>query len=76
MKKNYILTTILLLSICVFNAQTTWTGANITFTKANNADFTLTVNQDIITNNVSITRGNGQGILNSSSKCNFSRIRN
>jgi len=46
------------------NAQTEWTGPMFTFTKVNNADWTLEVNQDRITSNVWITRANNQSIFN------------
>jgi len=46
------------------NAQTEWTGALTTFTKTNNADWTLPANQDQITSNVSITRANNRGLFN------------
>ena len=38
-----------------------WTGSNITFTKADGADPTEEANQDRITDNVWITRGNNGG---------------
>lgn len=41
---------------------TLWEGANMTFTKPNGADSTLEENQDRITENVWLTRGN-EGIL-------------
>lgn len=41
-----------------------FTGEPITFTKANNADFTQTENQDMITESVIITRGDNRGIFN------------
>jgi hypothetical protein len=41
-----------------------WTGDPITFTKANNADWTLAENQDRITDQVWITRADNQGIFN------------
>ncbi len=41
-----------------------WTGTTTTFTKANDADFTLEANQDRITSNVWITRKSSQGIYN------------
>ena len=55
MKKTYAL----LLALLAFNAysQTFWTGPKITFTKADDADWTLEENQDRITDNVWITRG-------------------
>lgn len=45
-------------------AQTIWTGSKITFTKANNADWTMPANQDRITSVIWITRKNNQGIFN------------
>jgi len=53
------------------NAQTVWTGPTTTFTKANNANWTLEVNQDRITNNVWITRANNQGIFNIVTEANY-----
>ncbi|MCO6477816.1 MAG: T9SS type A sorting domain-containing protein [Phaeodactylibacter sp.] len=44
--------------------QTIWEGPKITFTKPNNADFTIEENQDRITDNVWITRGTTMGIYN------------
>lgn len=46
------------------NAQTEWSGALTTFSKADNADWTLATNQDQITSNVSITRANNRGLFN------------
>jgi hypothetical protein len=73
MKKNYILITavMLVMSITQLKAQTTWTGARITFTKANNADWLLATNQDRINNNVWITRANNQGVFNIASENNY-----
>jgi hypothetical protein len=45
-------------------SETLWTGNAITFTKANNADWTLPENQDRITDNVWISRGDTEGIFN------------
>ena len=44
-------------------AQTTWNGPTMTFTKTDNADLTLAENQDQITSNVWLTRGNSGGQL-------------
>jgi hypothetical protein len=44
-------------------AQTTWNGPTMTFTKADNADPTMEANQDQITSNVWLTRGNSGGQL-------------
>ncbi|GAA0871851.1 hypothetical protein GCM10009117_09970 [Gangjinia marincola] len=45
-------------------AQTIWTGDNIVFTKAPNADWTLEANQDRITDDIWLTRKNNQGLFN------------
>ncbi|MCC6126351.1 MAG: hypothetical protein IT426_15435 [Pirellulales bacterium] len=45
-------------------AVVVWTGPNLTFTKADLADWTLPANQDRMTGNVWITRKNNQGIFN------------
>jgi glucose/arabinose dehydrogenase len=49
-------------------AATIWTGPTITFTKADGADPTQAANQDRMTPNVWITRGNSQGIYNAKSE--------
>jgi hypothetical protein len=41
-----------------------WSGSTVVFSKADGADFTLESNQDRITPNVWITRGNGGQIFN------------
>ncbi len=46
------------------NAQTIWDGPTIEFTKENNADPTKTINQDVITSDVALTRGNSGEIYN------------
>ena len=46
----------------------------VTFTKENNADPTLAVNQDRITNNVWLTRGNNQGIYNAATEMGYTDI--
>lgn len=45
-------------------ASTIWNGPATTFTKPAWADSTLPVNQDFITDNVVITRGDSKGIFN------------
>jgi PEP-CTERM motif len=45
-------------------APTVWTGPTISFTKVSGADFTLQANQDQLTSNVTLTRGNNQGMFN------------
>jgi len=49
-----------------------WSGAKITFTKADLADWTLEQNQDRITANVWITRANTKGIFNIISETAYS----
>lgn len=44
---------------------------DIPFTKANNADWTLLANQDWLTPNVALTRGNNQGIFNIAQETHF-----
>ncbi len=41
-----------------------WSGLDLTFTKQNNADWTLAQNQDRITDNVWLTRQNAAGLFN------------
>lgn len=56
---------LLLFPNCLYvNAQVVWKGPVITFTKEASADFTNAANQDRITGNVWITRGNTQGLFN------------
>ncbi len=57
--KKLLLTIIITSNLIV--AQTTWDGPLMTFTKADNADPTLEANQDRITSNVWLTRGNDGG---------------
>ena len=45
-------------------SETLWTGDPITFTKANNADWTQAANQDRITDNVWLTRADVMGLFN------------
>jgi hypothetical protein len=45
-------------------APIVWTGPTITFTKANNADWTQAANQDRITDTTWLTRKNSNGIFN------------
>lgn len=47
------------------------TDDTITFTKENNADPTLEANQDRITDNVWLTRGNNQGLYNAASESSY-----
>ncbi|MBK6285625.1 MAG: T9SS type A sorting domain-containing protein [Draconibacterium sp.] len=66
MKKLYLFfaISVLLLNTGKLTAQTIWTGEKIVFTKAANSDWTLSSNQDSITNNVRITRATTKGIFN------------
>ena len=52
--------------------QTVWGGDDMTFTKSNNADFTLEENQDRITSDVWLTRGSGGGLYNIHSENEYS----
>jgi hypothetical protein len=45
-------------------SQTIWDGENITFSKSDGVDFNLAANQDRITEDVWLTRGNGKGLFN------------
>ncbi|MCW3105498.1 MAG: hypothetical protein JWQ09_4 [Segetibacter sp.] len=71
MRKLYFFLLLLFISRFV-NAQTVWTGPVITFTKAGSADPTLEANQDRITENVWITRGNTQGLFNIKKEASYS----
>ncbi|MGW8316579.1 MAG: T9SS type A sorting domain-containing protein [Bacteroidales bacterium] len=53
-------------------SETFWTGDVITFTKANNADWTQAGNQDRITDNVWLTRADNQGLFNIAQEESFS----
>ena len=69
-----LLFSLLFISTQFLFGQTTWTGATTTFTKTNNANPTLESNQDRITTNVWLTRGNGGGqIYNAKSESNSSK---
>ncbi|MEO0570720.1 MAG: hypothetical protein AAF039_03375 [Bacteroidota bacterium] len=46
------------------SGSTIFDGPVISFTKSPNANFTMAANQDFITNNVIITRGNTMGLFN------------
>ena len=48
-----------------------WTGEKIIFTKADSADWTLTVNQDVITDSIILTRANNRGLFNVASEVEF-----
>ena len=54
-------------------AQTTWDGPTMTFTKADNANPSLEANQDRITSNVWLTRGNNGQIYNAKTESNSSK---
>lgn len=69
MKKLYILFfAIVSLNI---NAQTEWTGATITVTKVDFADWTLPENQDFLTPNVILTRADNRGLFNIAIEAEF-----
>ena len=56
------------------NTVKVWQGPTITFTKANNADWTLAENQDRITDKVWISRANKQGIFNLASETTYAKF--
>src|SRR5262245_39160129 len=61
---------IAMLSSGIASAQTVWSGLTYTFTKADGLDPAVQANQDRITNNVWITRGQfGMGLLNAKTEC-------
>lgn len=62
--KKTTLTLLFVVLISTVKSQTIWDGTPITFTKANNADWTLEANQDRITPTLWITRANQQGLFN------------
>ena len=49
-----------------------WSGESITFTKEDNADWTLEENQDYISENLIITRGDNQSIFNIAAEESYS----
>ena len=49
-----------------------WNGPLITFHKSDNANYTSSLNQDYITNNVKITRASSQGLFNFATEGNYS----
>ena len=55
-------------------AQTIWSGPKIVFTKPDNADWTLPLHQDRITDSVWITRANTKGIFNIFKEPNYTNI--
>ena len=55
------------------HATTVWTGPDTVFTKPDGADWTLAENQDRLTDNVWLTRGNAQGLFNIAQEVSFSR---
>jgi hypothetical protein len=63
---------LVLMGLSSSGAPTIWTGAQMTFTKTALADPTQAVNQDRLTPNVWITRGNSQGLYNAKTETSFS----
>lgn len=66
MIRIYILTLVAILFVNTghVKAQTVFTGPTITFTKTAGANPLLVANQDLMTNNVKLTRGNSGGLFN------------
>jgi hypothetical protein len=54
-------------------AQILWTGPATTFAKLDSADWTLAENQDRLTDNVWITRGDSRGIFNIAQEALYTR---
>ncbi|MCB9193706.1 MAG: T9SS type A sorting domain-containing protein [Flavobacteriales bacterium] len=71
MFERYTLTTFLIAASTTLFAQTIWNGPDITFTKANFADWTQAANQDRITTDVWITRADSMGIFNIAQETGF-----
>jgi hypothetical protein len=67
-----VLLIVLLVASAASAAPTIWTGPTISFAKASGADFNLTANQDQLTTNVALTRGNVQGMINILAESSFS----
>lgn len=67
------LTLTLFLVYSISYSQTVWTGPKTTFSKASNADWNLTQNQDKITDNVIITRKDVEGIFNIADETRYFR---
>jgi Dockerin type I domain len=55
-------------------AQTVWSGFDVTFTKANNANPSLPENQDRITDNIWLTRDVQTGLLNIHDESSFNPL--
>lgn len=55
-------------------ATEVWTGPAVNFSKASFAEFTLAQNQDRLTANVWLTRGNDQGIFNIQQESEYQRF--
>ncbi len=72
MKSKFILLLVpMIIMLGFIEAQTIWTGTPITFTKAANAN--PATNQDAITSNVTLTRGNsGGGLYNAVTETSYS----
>lgn len=70
--KLFFLSISLLSCFFTLQAQTIWSGPNVTFTKAPFADPGQAANQDRITPTTWITRGNTQGIFNAFSEPGYS----
>ena len=79
MKQAFALT---VASLCLFAfasstyavTGTIWRGPSVTFTKEAFSDFTLPENQDRITDNVWITRGNTQGPYNAAQEPSYNQL--
>lgn len=65
---------VLLICISETNAQSLWTGPEITFSKPDFSDWTLPVNQDRISDSIWLTRADNRGIFNIRTESEYDRI--
>ena len=69
-----IITTLFLFNTYSFAQGTIWNGPKTTFTKAGFAEFNQAANQDRITPNVWITRGDTEGIFNIKTESDYDKL--
>ena len=75
MKRYYLIFAFVTIGILSnkLNSQTIWNGPTTEFVKNDNADPTNTINQDIITSSVAITRGSSGEIYNAKSETVYTK---
>lgn len=72
MKKTFtLLFAALLVAMSALQAQTIWTGPDVTFTRGSNVNHLLPSNHDTLTGNVIIARSNAGGIFNLATESSF-----